>query len=136
MRGTNGFTLIELMITVAIIAIIAAIAYPSYQDQIRKSHRAEAKSALMQVSQNLERCYTANNSYISCDAAPGGVTFPMTTQNGRYVISINNPRAANTYTLTATPQGAQAEDTACGNFTLKETGEKGITGTGTKQSCW
>jgi type IV pilus assembly protein PilE len=135
MRGTNGFTLIELMITVAVIAIIAAIAYPSYQDQVRKSHRAEAKSELMQIAQNLERCYTANMSYISCDAG-GGVAFPKTTQNGRYVISINSPRTANTYTLTAAPQGPQVKDTKCANFTLTETGAKGITGTSTVQNCW
>jgi len=133
MRQTNGFTLIELMITVAIIAIIAAIAYPSYQDQVRKSHRAEGKSELMQIAQNLERCYTANMSYASCDAG-GGVAFPKTTQNARYIISI--ARTANTYTLTATPQGPQVKDTKCANFTLDEKGAKGVSGTSSAQSCW
>jgi len=137
MHRNSGFTLIELMITVAIVAILAAIVYPSYQDQVLKSHRTEGKTALMQVAQNFERCFTTANSYAACrPLADATSTFPWTTEHGRYQISVNTPRQANTYTLRATPQQGQTKDTRCGTLTLDETGRKGENGTGTVQDCW
>lgn len=135
MRRSYGFTLIELMITVAIVAILAAIVYPSYREQVLKSHRAEGKSALMQIAQNLERCYTATNTYAGCAPAPNR-TFPFDTEHGRYRITRENPEGANTYLLTATRQAGQTADTRCGNLTLNEAGTKTVSGTSTVQNCW
>ncbi len=92
----KGFTLIELMIAAAIIAIIAAIAYPSYQDSVRKSRRVDAKAALLNAAQVLERCYTEKSTYKGAGCA---TTF--TTENGYYTIAATiNDRD---FTLTATP---------------------------------
>lgn len=146
-KFVRGFTLIELMITVAIVGIIAAIAYPSYQDSVRRSNRADAKSLLMEDAQYLERFYTVNNQYDATTGADGlrntaddvAVAVPRTqapeTGTARYNISLSAV-ADNTFTLQAVPTGTMAGD-ACGTFTLDETGAKGLTGgTLTVADCW
>lgn len=91
----RGFTLIELMITVAIVAILAAVAYPSYQDSVWKGRRGEAKAAILRALQSEERYYTANNSYIaySVTPPPGTTSFPVfsadNASNSRYTISVS-----------------------------------------------
>lgn len=130
---TRGFTLIELMITVAIIGIIAAIAFPSYIQSVRKSHRADAQTRLTSIGQALERCYTQNFSYINCPYVTGasGVTqapTPGTTPAGFYTLTAT--ATANTYTVTATAIGGQAKDTSCTPITLDNTGNK------LPVSCW
>jgi type IV pilus assembly protein PilE len=139
-----GFTLIELMITVAIVAILAAIAYPSYMGQVRKGKRAEAKAKLLQAVQRQERFYTDNSAY-SADLAPlfgmaGGTAVYSGDANDAgspYRITVT-PAAggiATGFTLTATQNGGFA-DPSCGNLTLTNTGVKGITGTSTVRNCW
>lgn len=126
----RGFTLIELMVTVSIVAILAAIAYPAYTSQVQKSRRADAKVALVSAAQTLERCFTENNSYAhaSCvTAVPNSWTLPQ----GTYTIAVSN-RAAATYTLTATATGVQAGDTRCAAFTLNQANTK----TATNSDCW
>ncbi len=147
-KTTKGFTLIELMITVAVIGILAGIAYPSYQDSVRKSRRADAKAALLGLANAMERHFTETNSY--CDAGgPGGANscgsaindtgtsgiynIPNQTANF-YNITISAATAA-TYTLQAEPTGTQT-DPRCGNLTLTHTGARGETGTGTVAECW
>ncbi|QEY17969.1 prepilin-type N-terminal cleavage/methylation domain-containing protein [Cellvibrio sp. KY-GH-1] len=92
MKKAMGFTLIEAMITVTIIGIIAAMAYPSYLDSIRRSNRAEAKTELMDLAQRLQRCYTGlarfddeDNCAVYKDLADGGV---VTRGSGFYEITI------------------------------------------------
>ncbi|MDF1691178.1 MAG: type IV pilin protein [Zhongshania sp.] len=120
-----GFSLVELMITVAIIGILAAIAYPSYQEQIAKSRRNEATNALFSSAQALERFYSANGRYT---AASGGTTLPAVfvtkvPDNGATYYTIAATAAANnTFTLKATRSGVMLGD-ACGNFSLDETGQ-------------
>lgn len=139
----HGFTLIELMIVVAIIAILAAIAYPSYREYIRRSDRADAKAALLENAQFLERNFTVSNSYIRDSAGNTIDTSDLPRQtsprNGgaKYMITLDSDESsATTFTLVATPTGAATGD-ACGSFTLTNTGEKGVTGgTLSAETCW
>jgi len=131
----RGFTLIELMIVVAVVAILAAIAYPSFQEQIRKSRRAQAKADLVEYAALAERFHTTNNSYV-------GFTLPFTVSpreagaNVRYNLTPNTPfAAANTYTITATPVGGQAAD-RCGTLSISQSGVKTETGAATLAECW
>jgi type IV pilus assembly protein PilE len=133
MKSNAGVTLIELMITVAVVAVLAAIAYPSYRDQVLRSHRTDGKAALMQASQTLERCFTRTNAFnaVSCTAL---VPLSTTIAGGRY--QITSATAATTYTLSAVPQGPQAADTRCGTLTLTQDGTKTKSGPGTLAECW
>ena len=119
LKRQRGFTLMEVMITVAIVGILAAIAFPSYQDSLRKSRRTDGKNALTQAVANMERFYNQNNTYAGatmCTSTPticaplgtctGGV---CTTTEGNYTIALSN-LAATTFRITATPGGPQAVD--------------------------
>lgn len=129
----RGFTLIEIMIVVAIVGILSAIAYPSYAEYIRRGHRAEARAGLLQAQQWLERAATATGTY------PLTVAFPETMKkvpNNRYDIGVVSDGA--TFTLTATPKGAQTGD-KCGNYTVTNTGLRGAKGVTTGDivtECW
>jgi type IV pilus assembly protein PilE len=130
----RGVTLIELMIVVVILAIIAAIAIPSYRQQVLRSNRSDAKVALMQTVQNLERCFTRNSTYTAC-YEDDPETFPS-VPNGLYEVTVDVNDAGTGYSLTAAPQEGQAQDTVCGNFTIDEDNDRGISGTGTEDECW
>ncbi|MDE1927568.1 MAG: type IV pilin protein [Burkholderiales bacterium] len=134
-RGAaRGFTLIELMVAVAVVGILAAIAYPSYLGQIQKSRRADARAALVAAAQALERFYSERSTYAGATLGSSGV-YPAASQNGYYTLSITAQSAAG-FTLAATPTGNQASD-ACDVFTYDQTGTKGNSG-GTlgAASCW
>lgn len=128
----RGITLIELMIVVVIVGILAAVAYPSYKEQVRKTRLADGKAQLMQTAQALERCYTRSATYLGCAA----VTLPVISQEGYYSIDSPGGLAANAYTLAATPQGDQASDTRCGTLSLTNTGLQGSSGSAPLESCW
>ena len=138
-RAMRGVTLMELMIVVVIIGILTAVAYPSYRGHMLRTHRAEAKATLLEQAQLLERCYTRFNAYdnggcaatTALDTAGSGV--PST--GNYYVVKFTAAPTASAFSLTATPQGAQANDTACGNLTLTQTGARGASGT-TPATCW
>ncbi len=144
--GQEGFTLVELMIVVAIIGVLALIAYPTYQDSVRKGRRGDAKSNLVQIAQALERCHTANGSYgLACAGVTTGpdVLAPALTQSPQtgtpvnYVIgmAVGGGTVANSYVLNAVAQGDQVKD-KCGNLSLDSAGAKtpilGTNGT----NCW
>jgi type IV pilus assembly protein PilE len=148
---SKGFTLIELMITVAIIGILAAIALPSYQNYVRQSNRAVAKAILYENAQFMERFYTQNNQYIAAvgnnGIANGGggddvpVVLPITQSPrpgagvvAQYNISFQGgaPGVAN-FTLQAVPTGTMAGD-LCGTLTLTNTGVQGAGGN--VADCW
>jgi type IV pilus assembly protein PilE len=130
--SAKGFTLIEVMIVVAIIGILAAIAYPSYQEQVRSSRRADAQGALMEASQAMERYYAENNfTYVG---AVEGVTFPLQSpfSGGTPAYDITVAASdATSYTLQAAPIGPQAGD-RCGNMTLDNTGARNAA----EANCW
>jgi len=137
-RKHNGFTLMELMITVAVIGILAAVAYPSYTSYILRSNRSEAKVGLVQAAQTLERCYTRSNAYndASCDIYTNSLAAgkSIITPNQRYKITGVVTAAA--YVLTATALGPQLKDTKCGNFTLDELNAPNVSGSASAAECW
>jgi type IV pilus assembly protein PilE len=125
-----GFTLIELMIVVGIVAILAAVAIPSYQESVRRGRRADARVAMTNLATRLERCFTQFGAY---DADDCEIASPADSPEGFYEVTVETEAA--TWTLTAEPQGAQADDEACGTFTLTNTGQRDVSGT-TPERCW
>ena len=131
----RGFTLIELMIVVAIIAILAAIALPSYSRYIQRSRRAAGHDTLMLVATAQERFYTNHNAYATDVGTLGFNTASLTSDGGYYIVSFSGTPTDNSFTLQAVPQGAQSSD-ACKNLTLTNTGAKSQTGDETNGKCW
>ncbi|WP_276205400.1 type IV pilin protein [Methylocaldum sp. 14B] len=139
-RKIRGFTLMELMIAVAVVGILAAVAFPSYQSQVIKTRRSDGKAALMAAAAKQEQYYLDNKTYANSMTALGYAANPANSQEGYYQISIAAATAAcpiaTCFSLTATGQGSQQSDGVCGNLTLSSSGAKGITGTGTVANCW
>ncbi|MBL8428343.1 MAG: type IV pilin protein [Dechloromonas sp.] len=126
MNKTKGFTLIELMIVVAIIGIITSIAYPSYLEHTRQSRRSSVEGCMIERSQFMERYYTANMSYANAalTACDGSIA-------GFYTLAFS-AQTATTYTIQATPKGDQLND-KCGTLSITHLGAKtSSSGTG----CW
>lgn len=118
-RRQTGMTLIELMVAVTIVAILSAIAYPSYRQYAVRSNRTEAKTELLQLSQALEKCYTRFHAYDHDDC---NVDTDYTTASGNFVIA--GDIDAQAYVLTADPSGAQKKDDKCGKLSIDNTGAK------------
>jgi type IV pilus assembly protein PilE len=129
----RGVTLIELVIVVAIVALLATIAIPSYRQFLLRSHRAEAKSALLNLAAAQEKFYLQNNTYTDAldDAPPDGLGLTTTTENGHYTIAIDDADTE-AFTATATAADGQAQDTHCGTFTIDQAGTR----TATSDDCW
>lgn len=141
-RRYQGFTLIELMIVVAIVGILAAVGYPSYSEYVARTNRSAAQSYMLDVASRQEQFLLDARRYF-CTApntcanvlvlsVPGDVV-----KNYTVTVAAPNSTGAASYLITATPINAQAtKDTACANLTLDQTGTKGISGTGTVANCW
>ncbi len=133
----NGFTLVELMITVAVVAILAMIAIPSYTQYVKRANRTDATKTMTLDAQALERCYSQNFAYAPCPNAGAG-TLP--SPQGNYNVTIAVTALPATYTITAVPISPnQLGDTSCATFTLDSTGNQSATDSGggpSTQTCW
>ncbi len=146
----RGFTLIELMITVAIIAILASVAYPGYIKQVQKSRRADAKVALSEAAQRQERYFMANRSYASSlGSAAGGLNYTTTSPEGQYSLSVSvtpagcngtSANACSAFTVTAAPATgkAQVTDNPCKSMSIDHRGVKSAKDNANNAStvCW
>jgi type IV pilus assembly protein PilE len=133
-KRQRGVTLIELVTVMVIVAILAAMAIPGYRQYIIRANRTDAKTALLNTSAALERCYTRFSTYRS---PPCTVANNVLTANSTYRIVVAPGADPNTqFNLSAVPQGAQAADTRCGTLTVDETGRRDRTGTQAVADCW
>jgi type IV pilus assembly protein PilE len=132
---TKGFTLIELMVVVAIIGIISAIAFPSYDSYMKKTRRADAKVALTTIADRQERFYLQNNTYTTVFGATG-LNLSTTSEEGYYTLAMNSGNATG-FKATATATGAQVNDTTCTSLSIDSLGAKTSNGNADDSSkCW
>lgn len=141
----SGFTLIELIVTMLIVAILSSIAFSMYQHSIIETKRTQAKTALMDLASREQKLYATTNLYSAnpADLGYSGSKFPMLVGDGYYQVDISVVPATVTvpasFSLTATPVGPQANDTECASFGLNSLGQQTATNTAgqnTASSCW
>ena len=138
LHSVSGFTIIELLIVIAVLALLTAIAVPSYQGYVLKARRTEAKDLLFTTAQRLQQYYTQNDVYTTNTTTLGVST---TSENGYYTLTIAAGHTGDpdtSYAVTATPVGgtSQAGDSACGNYTLNSLGTKTVSGSQSTPPCW
>ncbi len=127
LRRQRGITMIELMIVLTIVAILGALAVPSYRDYVVRTNRAEAANALLDLAACQEKLYIKLNQYD--DTRCGLTSGSRTVESGRYQVNMTPANNNQTFTLTATPLGAQAED-SCGTLAYTSEGDR------TPAECW
>jgi type IV pilus assembly protein PilE len=145
MGRSRGFTLMELMVTLVVGAILVTIAVTTYTNQVRKSRRTEAKTAVLDLAGREERNYSTSNTYVAVPASLGytGAAFPIVVGSGYYSVNVAVVAAAPgvpaTFTITATPIGDQANDTNCASFTVTDQGVQSALDSGgadATTNCW
>lgn len=142
-RKQSGVTLIELLVAVGIVAILSAIAYPSYQRYVARTHRNAATACMSQYAQVMEQFYTANLTYVGAPPAPPtNRPEPCSRENDlnrRYTIAMRaDSVTARTYIIDATPIGTQAaiDGAQCGTLTLDQSGARSTSVAANRDACW
>lgn len=132
----RGFTLVELAIGLVVVALLTAMAYPSYSAHVARTRRADAKQALLDVAQRLERFYTERGTYAGATLGGTSGLYTDTSPAGYYKLAIAT-QTADGFTITATPQGAQSGD-ACAAFGYNQLGEQSVSKDATLSAgkCW
>jgi len=124
-----GFTLVELLITVAIVGILAGVAYPSYTDFVKRSNRSEGQRELLRYANLQEQVYVDSRSYAADMTGLGASTASIDTESGNYTISVS-AQSATTFTLQAVAKSTQTSDSGCTTLTIDQIGTK------TPTACW
>lgn len=136
-KSTKGFSLLEIMVVMAIVGVLAAFAYPYYLDMVRKSGRADAKVELNEVAQRMHRCFTTTNSYLGACAVVTELANGILSPDEHYEIRLLNASTQSTFTLVARPVAGsrQTKDARCTEFRLTQTGARTALGS-TPDECW
>jgi type IV pilus assembly protein PilE len=138
--AAHGFTLIELMITVAIVAILATIASVSYNSQVQKSRRTDARSAVLDLAGREEKLFSTTNAYSGAASdlgyAAAGTPWPIAVGSNYYNVSVTVGAPPTTYVIKATAINSQASDGQCLTLFVDQTGLQSSTGTAPAATCW
>lgn len=127
----RGVTLIELLVVMVVVALLSAIAWPSYQQYVMRTHRAAARACLMEAAQFMERYYTTNMTYVGAPLALGCESDG--NLDTKYAFDFNPAVTQRTYRIRAVPIGAQQDrDTQCGTLSINQAGAR----TPTTDGCW
>jgi type IV pilus assembly protein PilE len=142
-KDQSGVTLIELLATVAIVAILGAIAVPAYRNYMIRANRSEAKELLLQLQTAQEKFYLDNNAYTNnvVGAPPGGLGMSGVSHSGKYALGDDQVAlgaGGQSYTATASPVSGKGQDSddKCTTLTLTDTGVRGSSGTADVAECW
>jgi type IV pilus assembly protein PilE len=135
--SSAGFTLIELMIAVAVVAILGTLAMASYRTQIMKSRRTDARSAILDMAGREEKLFSLINAYSDTGADLGYTALPVNIDNYYSVsVTINAPTNPPSYSIVATAIGSQANDTACATLSIDQLGNQTATPAANASTCW
>jgi type IV pilus assembly protein PilE len=138
--ASHGYTLIEVMVTVAIVALLATVASAVYSSQIQKSRRTDARSALLDLAGREEKLFSTTNAYSGTPSDLGyaavGTPFPITVGSGYYQVTATVPNPPVSYVITATAIGMQTSDTQCATLSVNQLGAQTSTGSATAATCW
>ena len=132
-KSQHGFTLIELMVVVAIIGILSAIAYPSYLQYVIRANRADAQAFMLENVQFMERYFTTNGTYVYGGVLPRDQSPESGT--AKYLITLTPAATATGFTIQAAPAAGYA-DPQCDTMTIDQTGATTESGTGALADCW
>jgi len=137
----RGMTLVELLVVVVLVAVLATVAIPSYRSHVLRTHRVEARTALLALAVAQEKFFLQHNTYATqtelSEAPPDGLGLPGTSANARYVLSIDSASESD-YSATATATGTQVGDHDCATFSTNALGQRSATRLdgSASSACW